>query len=84
MCLLKHKYFYFQEYKIDQIFGRNYGKYLEEFKLSGYDIQHELNFAYFHERLKLAHVEVLKIEQMKSRYEEEKSSSNWDDLGYDD
>lgn len=70
LTLLKGKYYYFQSYNITQLLGANYGKHLEEFKSSGYDVQHELNFAYFKERLKYAHIELLKFEYTKDRYDE--------------
>lgn len=84
LSLIKHRYFYFQEYRIDQIFGRDYGTYLKQFKLTGYDIQHELNFGYFREKLKLAHIELLKLEFMDKKYEEYVTEKHFDYMIYHD
>jgi len=78
--LLKFKFFYLQNYNVAQIFGANYAVYLEEYNSTGYDIQHELNFLYFKEKLKHAHIELLKIEHMKEKFEEQEDDwGNWED-----
>jgi len=78
--LLKERFFYLQEYKIDNIFGSHYSKYLEDFKSNEYDIQHELNFAFFAHTLKYAHIEFLKIEQLGMQYEQQKYEDDLSDF----
>ena len=84
LFLLKRRAYHLQEFKIDQIFGKNYVSYLNDFNATGYDILNELNFAYFEQTLKLAHIQYLKLAQLRSSSEEYKTEEEYDDLDYDD
>lgn len=69
--LLRNRYYFLQNYKVDKIFGSDTHTILKSYELMGYNIQYELNLAYFRERLKHAHVEILHMEYLEEKHEAE-------------
>ena len=69
--LFRNRYYFLRKYDPREIFGSNILKYLDRYKQSGYDVHYEMSFDYFKNRLQLAHAELLQMDYLRDKYEDE-------------